>query len=142
MHAFMILAQNGGEDAAAGLCAGGCGCLFAIVYLAFLLIPIISAWKIFVKAGEPGWAALIPIYNIIIVLKIVDRPIWWLVLFLIPLVNFVAAVFICIDLAKKFGKDTLFGIGLLLLGIVFFPILAFGDAKYQGHGPIKEGFTL
>lgn len=140
MHAFMTLAQ--GEDAAGAACLGGCGCIGGIIWLALILIPIISAWKIFVKAGEPGWAAIIPIYNIIVLLKIVDRPIWWLVLFLIPIANFVAAVFVCIDLAKKFGKDTLFGVGLLLLGIVFFPILAFGDAKYQGHGPIKEGFTL
>lgn len=104
-----------------------------IFYVAVIVLMIASFWKIFEKAGQPGWAAIVPIYNIIILLKIVDKPVWWIVLFFIPIVNFVISILLNIELAKKFGKDTGFAVGLILLGIVFFPILAFGDAQYQGQ---------
>ena len=93
---------------------------------------IVSLWKVFVKAGKPGWAAIIPIYNVIVLLEICGRPIWWVILLLIPCVNIVVAVFVMIDLAKSFGKDALFGIGLWLLGFIFFPILGFGSSQYRG----------
>jgi uncharacterized membrane protein YoaK (UPF0700 family) len=93
---------------------------------------IVSGWTIFTKANKPGWASLIPIYNILIGLEIVDRPWWWLLLLLIPVANLVFAVILCIDLAKAFGQGAAFGIGLLLLGFIFYPILAFGDAQYLG----------
>ena len=93
---------------------------------------IASLWKVFTKAGEPGWAAIIPIYNTIVMLKIVGRPLWWLVLMLIPLVSLVIGIIVCIDLAKSFGKGAGFGIGIILLGFIFVPILAFGDARYVG----------
>jgi hypothetical protein len=96
------------------------------------LLLVVSMWKIYTKANEPGWASLIPIYNIIVWCKIVGRPAWWFVLLLIPCVNFVILIMLCIDLAKSFGKSAGFGIGLVLLGIVFFPILAFGSAQYVG----------
>jgi hypothetical protein len=89
-------------------------------------------WKVFTKAGQPGWASIIPIYNIYIWCKIVGRPWWWILLMLIPFVNFIVAIILCIDLAKSFGKGVGFGIGLALLGIIFFPILGFGSAQYQG----------
>ena len=92
----------------------------------------VSMWKIFVKAGQPGWAAIIPIYNAYILTKIVGRPWWWLLLMLIPFVNIVIAIILAIDLAKSFGKGGGFAVGLILLGFVFYPILAFGDARYQG----------
>ncbi|AFM03079.1 hypothetical protein Fleli_0615 [Bernardetia litoralis DSM 6794] len=112
----------------------GIGIVGGIIYLAIIILMIASFWKIFEKAGKPGWASLIPIYNIIVILEIVNKPIWWVVLFLIPIVNIVIAIIVYIELAKAFGKDTGFGIGLVLLGIVFFPMLAFGDAQYQGAG--------
>ena len=96
------------------------------------LLLIVAMWKVFTKAGQPGWASIIPIYNIYIWCKIVGRPWWWILLMLIPFVNFIICIILCIDLAKSFGKGVGFGIGLALLGIIFFPILGFGSAQYQG----------
>jgi uncharacterized membrane protein YhaH (DUF805 family) len=67
-----------------------------------------------------------------VLLKIVGRPGWWLILLLIPLVNFIVAIVIHVDLAKSFGKGVGFGLGLTFLGIIFYPLLGFGDAQYQG----------
>lgn len=103
-----------------------------IAYVAFLIFMIATGWKIFEKAGKPGWAVLVPIYNIVVFLEIVKKPIWWIILFLIPIVNFVIMIMLYIELAKVFGKDTGFAVGLILLGFIFMPILAFGDAKYIG----------
>ncbi|TVQ98154.1 MAG: signal peptidase I [Deltaproteobacteria bacterium] len=105
--------------------------LFGIIYLGIIVAMIAGLWKVFVKAGKPGWAVLVPIYNIIVLLEIAGRPIWWIVLFVIPVANLVAAVLISIDIARGFGKDTGYGIGLLLLPFVFYPLLGFGDAQYQ-----------
>lgn len=102
------------------------------VELAIVVIVIAGLWKVFVKAGKPGWAAIVPIYNIIVILEIVGKPLWWILLFLIPIVNLVMAILVCIELAKCFGKGAGFGIGLALLGFIFFPILGFSDAQYQG----------
>ncbi len=103
-----------------------------------MILPIILAvffiivgWKIFTKAGKPGWAVIIPIYNIIVMLEIVNRPIWWIILYLIPGVNAIVGIIVMIDLAKSFGKSVGFAVGMIFLGIIFFPILAFGDAQYQ-----------
>lgn len=87
------------------------------------------------KAGKPGWAAIIPIYNIIVLLQIADKPLWWIILFLIPLVNLIMAILVSIAVAEKFGKGAGFGVGLALLGLFFYPILGFGDAQYQGAKP-------
>jgi hypothetical protein len=108
------------------------GGLFGIVMVAVFAVMIASMWKVFVKAGQPGWAALVPVYNLVTLLKITGKPLWWLALFCVPFANFVVIVLIMINLAKSFGKGTGFGLGLLFLGVVFFPILAFGDARYQG----------
>jgi len=107
------------------------GAIGGILYLAVIVLLIVSMWKIFVKAGQPGWASIIPIYNLIVLLQIVRKPIWWIVLMLIPIVNFIIFIILSIELAKVFGKSTGFGVGLALLGFVFFPILAFSDATYQ-----------
>jgi hypothetical protein len=108
------------------------GPVFWIFYLAFTILILAAWWKIFTKAGQPGWACIIPIYNLYIWCKIVGRPWWWILLMLIPLVNFIIAIILLIDLAKSFGKGVGFGIGLLLLPFIFFPILGFGSAQYQG----------
>ena len=100
--------------------------------LLIALLIIVAMWKVFTKAGQPGWASIIPIYNLYIWCKIVGRPAWWIILMLIPFVNFIVGIILCIDLAKSFGKGAGFGIGLALLGIIFFPILGFGSAQYQG----------
>ena len=103
------------------------------VTLVILLIVIISNWKIFKKAGKPGWASIVPLYNVIVLLEIVGRPIWWIVLMLIPFVNIIASIIVTIDLAKSFGKSTAFAIfGLLIFSLIGYPMLAFGSAKYVG----------
>lgn len=110
---------------------GGIGAIIAmIIYLAIIVVVIAGMWKVFAKAGEPGWACLVPIYNAIVLLKIAGKPLWWIVLFVIPLANLVAAILLSLAIAERFGKGAGFGIGLALLGFVFYPILGFGDAEY------------
>ena len=119
-----------------GAAVGGLAALFSgvfmLVMLAFVAIMIASMWKVFTKAGQPGWAAIVPIYNIIVMLQIVGKPIWWVLLCMIPFVNFVILLLVFMDLAKSFGQSAGFGIGLLFLGFIFFPILGFGSARYIG----------
>ncbi len=105
---------------------------FLLCILAIAIVVIVSLWKVYTKAGQPGWAAIIPIYNVIVLLQIVGRPLWWIVLFLIPLVNIIFGILVYIDLAKSFGKSAGFAFGLMFLCFIFFPILAFGDARYLG----------
>ena len=111
---------------------GGAGVVGSLIYLILAVLLIASLWKVFTKAGKPGWAAIVPIYNLIVLFQIVGRPWWWLLLMLIPFVNFIIAIIVYIDLAKSFGKGVGFGIGLLFLSFIFLPILAFGDAQYVG----------
>lgn len=105
---------------------------FLIIYFAVIVLLIASMWGVFAKAGKPGWAALIPIYNLIVLLEIVGKPWWWLLLMMIPLLNIVFGVWTYNLLSKSFGKSEGFTVGLILLSFIFLPILAFGDAKYQG----------
>ena len=112
--------------------AGAGAAIGLLVPLALGILMIVSLWKVFTKAGKPGWASIIPIYNMIVLLEIVGKPVWWIILMMIPLVNFIVVVLVFLELARRFGKSELFGVGLLLLGVVFFPILAFGDARYRG----------
>ena len=111
------------------------GPVFWICWSAFVILMIAAMWKVFSKAGQPGWAALIPIVNVYFLCKVAGRPGWWLILMLIPLVNFIILIILDIDVAKNFGKGVGFGIGLLLLPFIFFPILGFGSAQYQGAPP-------
>lgn len=96
------------------------------------LFFIAVMWKIYSKAGQPGWACIIPIYSALVLFKIIGKPWWWLLLMLIPGVNIVFAIWSINLLSKSFGKGTGFTIGLLFLSIFFYPILAFGSAKYVG----------
>jgi len=106
------------------------GPVFWICYTVYAILIIAAWWKIFSKAGQPGWAAIIPIYNWIVWCKIVGRPAWWVLLLLICFPIFF--IILSIDLAKSFGKGVGFAIGLILLSVIFFPILGFGSATYQG----------
>jgi hypothetical protein len=110
--------------------------VFAFVYLAIFVLVLISFWKIFTKAGKPGWAAIIPIYNLVVWLEIINRPVWWIILLLIPFVNIIFAIIIVHRLSRSFGQGTGFTILLLLLGFIGYPLLAFGDYKYVG--PLKD----
>lgn len=116
--------------------AAGLGAFMLVLFfswLAILAVMVIAYWKIFTKAGKPGWASIIPIYNTYVLLQIAGRPVWWLLLMLIPFVNIVVWLFVALDIAKAFGKDELFAVLLLWF---FTPIgaliLAFGDATYHG----------
>src|SRR5437660_912103 len=122
---------------AAGTPHPALGCQLRFRTLLFALLIIVAMWKVFTKAGQPGWASIIPIYNLYIWCKIVGRPWWWILLMLIPFVNFIVAIILCIDMAKSFGKGAGFGIGLALLGIIFWPILGFSSAQYQGAAAAK-----
>jgi len=107
-------------------------CIFGLLSLAVLVLMIVSAWKVFVKAGRAGWEGIIPYYNLYVLTVITGLEIIWFILTFIPLVQIVAGFKISITLAQKFGKGTGFGVGLALLPVIFLPILAFGDAKYFG----------
>jgi hypothetical protein len=93
---------------------------------------IIAHWRVYEKAGQPGWACIIPIYNIYIMTKIVGKPSWWVLMMFIPGINIVFIIWLTNMISKSFGKDEGFTIGLLLLGIIFWPILGYGDAVYLG----------
>lgn len=103
-----------------------------IIELIVAILFIICYWKIFTKAGKPGWAAIIPIYNIIVLLEIIGKPWWWLILLLIPFVNIIFMIWMINLLSKSFGQGVGFTIGLIILSIIFLPILAFGGASYKG----------
>lgn len=121
-----LLAQEGG---------GLGGIIPLIVTLVLMIVILAGAWKTFEKAGQPGWGILIPFYNVILMLNIAQKPLWWILLLFVPLVNIIIAIIIAIDIAKNFGKGTGFGLGLAFLGFIFYPILGFGDAQYN---PIDE----
>jgi len=116
----------------------GLGIGFIAIMLFIVVFMIVSMWKIYEKAGQPGWASIVPIYNIIIYIKIIKKPMWWIIMFLIPVVNYVFLIWSVNLLSKRFGKDVGFTIGLLLLGFVFYPILAFGDAKYEDDQTVSS----
>ncbi len=102
-----------------------------IVPLAVAVFIIAAWWTVFTKAGQPGWGAIIPIYNVYLMCKVGGKPGWWVILFFIPLVNIVMAFVVMIGVAKNFGKGAGFGVGIVLLQVIFVPILGFGSATYQ-----------
>ena len=104
-----------------------------IVYAVVVVLGIIAMWRVFTKAGRPGWAAIIPIYNTYTLIKVAGYSGWFLLLLLIPVVNIVILVVISLGVAKNFGKSGVFGfIGLFLFSIIGYLILAFGSAQYVG----------
>lgn len=111
---------------------------YLVIVIPIVLIAIVAVWRVFTKAGQPGWAVLIPFYNLYVYSQVVKRPGWWMLLYfasIIPVVGSLAVLFVSIidnlRLAKLFGKSSGFGVGIILLGVVFLPILAFGDADYD-----------
>jgi hypothetical protein len=125
-----IILQN---DDGSGILAALFGGLYMICMSIFIIILIAAMWKVYTKAGKPGWASIIPFYNIWVLLEIIGRPGWWLILFFIPFVNFIIAIIVSIDLAKSFGKSAAYGIVLLFFfNVIGYLMLGFGDAKYQG----------
>jgi hypothetical protein len=111
--------------------SGGAGGLL-ILYLALYAIYGLALYGVFKKAGKPGWAGFVPIYNLIVLLEVVGRPLWWIILYLIPIVNIVILIIVYNDLSKSFGKGVGFTLGLIFLSIIFLLILGFGSATYRG----------
>ncbi|MHA1941311.1 MAG: DUF5684 domain-containing protein [Candidatus Hodarchaeales archaeon] len=111
--------------------AGVGGIVALILPLAIMIAMIVAMWKVFTKAGQPGWAILIPIYNLYVLLKIAGKPGWWLILLLIPIVGLIVGIIALAGLASNFGKGTGFVVGLIILPFVFYPILGFGSAQYS-----------
>lgn len=107
---------------------------FLMIYIPILLLVFASQWKVYSKAGQPGWASIVPIYNMIVLCEIIEKPKWWVILLLIPYVNIVFLIWSWNRLALRFGKSSGFTIGLVFLPIIFWPILAFGSSTYQQLG--------
>lgn len=116
--------------------------ILIILALALVVFLIAAMWKVFEKAGQPGWAAIVPIYNYYIMTKIAEKPGWWTILMIIPYVNIVFIIWAWNRIVKRFGKDEGFTVGVVLLGFVFIPILGFGDAQYTGTGMDGESDEL
>ena len=129
MDHVVTLAQQGGSG---GVTAGIGAMVFLVIYLAIIVLVIAGVWKPFSKAGQPGWAAIIPIFNVYIMLKVAGRPGWWLILFLIPVVNFIVAIILYNDISKSFGHGILMTLGLIFLSPIAFCIIGFGSSQYQG----------
>ena len=101
--------------------------VYSIIELVLLVVVIVSLWKVFTKAGQPGWAAIIPIYNGCVLAEIGGKEMWWGLLLLVPFVNFIILLLISLGVAEQFGKGAGFGVGLFFLPFIFYPILAFTD---------------
>ena len=101
------------------------------VTVALTVVIFAGFWKMFEKAGEPGWAGIIPIYNLYVLVRISGNTWWWFALFFVPVINFFATAKVSIDVAGKFDKGVLFGLGLTFLSFIFYPVLGFGDYQYQ-----------
>jgi hypothetical protein len=122
-------------DSGSNAAASAMSSLLMVALLAVLALLIASMWRIYTKAGQPGWSAIVPFYNIYVLMKIIGRPGWWLLLFFLPVVSLIVSVVTALDLAKVFGKDSVFGVvGLWLFSFVGYPMLAFGNATYVGPG--------
>ncbi len=121
------------QDDAGGIVALLFSGVGMICWLIVIVLVFAGLWKTFEKAGRPGWAGIIPIYNIYVLMEINGRPGWWVLLFFVPFVNFVMPIIMGLDTAKSFGKDALYGILLLwIFAPIGFLILGFSDAQYVG----------
>ncbi len=116
----------------------GMAMAISLISLVIGILTIIANWKIFTKAGQAGWKCLIPIYNLVILFRIAGISPWWILAYLatfIPVVGWVVSlalsIYLMVNLAKAFGKEGGFAVGLILLNTIFMMILAFGDAEYQ-----------
>jgi hypothetical protein len=143
--AIGLLAQMRANPNADAMSAAAGGFLF-LIYFGFILLQVVGTiagmWAVFVKAGEPGWAALVPIYNAVVLCRVAGMPVWWVILMCIPCVNIVTglvfSIMVSINLAKRFSVGGGFVVGLILLPFIFYPILGFGSAEYEGRSRRKR----
>jgi len=101
------------------------------ISLLLCIIWLVGMWKVFTKAGEPGWAALIPFYNLWVLVRIAGKPWWWFVGLFIPLANLVVLLLLCLGIARNFGQPVIFGVALFFLPFIFYMILGFGEMRYR-----------
>ncbi len=101
------------------------------IALLLCIIWFVGMWRVFEKAGEPGWAALIPFYNLWVMVRMGGKPWWWFFMFLIPLVNLVFLLLLSLAMAKKFDQPVIFGIALFLFPFIFYMIIGFSDMRYR-----------
>lgn len=123
LHAVLL-------DQASGSSSGSL--IANIVSLVVVVLLIAAYWRIFSKAGQPGWAAIIPIYSTFVLLRVVGRPWWWFIMLLIPVVNIIFIIILVNDLSKSFGHGIGYTLGLLFLSLIFIPVLGFGGSQYAG----------
>jgi hypothetical protein len=107
------------------------GCILSVIWLGFVVLIAAAMWKVFEKAGKPGWACLVPIYNCYVLCRIAGKPGWWLVLLLIPLVNLVIVILIYHEISKAFGYGAGMTLMMFFLPFVAYPVLGFGEASYS-----------
>ena len=137
--AMLALAR---DAEAAGILTAVCCCYGTPILLSLVLniLMIAGQWAAFDKAGQPGWAAIIPIYNLIVWAEIAKKEAWWGLLLMVPIANLVFMFMLNIEVAKQFGKDVGYGVGLTLLPFVFWPMLGFGKSRYGGNAyvPVRQ----
>ncbi|MEI6326642.1 MAG: DUF5684 domain-containing protein [Candidatus Roizmanbacteria bacterium] len=131
-----------GPSAAGAQAATAGASVFGFFYFALVVLMIVTMWRIFTKAGRPGWHCLIPIYSTVVLLRIVGKPGWWFLLIFVPLVNIIIVLIMHDALSKSFGKSTAFTLGLIFVPFITLPILAFGGAKYIGPGGMPMTLTV
>jgi len=136
MEDSMLYNTTTGDDTAALIVMGP----MMLFYAALAIVMVVAMWKVFTKAGKPGWAAIIPIYNSMVLAEIVGRPGWVGLLNLIPFINIYISIILALDLAKAFGKDVVFGVLTIFFPFVMYPILGFGSSRYVG--PAVQGITI
>jgi len=105
--------------------------ILVLLWISVIAFVIVSHWKVFEKAGQPGWACIIPIYNVIVMLKIANKPTWWLAMFFIPIANIVFLIMMLNRISLSFGKSSGFTVGLIFLSFIFWGILAFDKSEYK-----------
>jgi len=131
---MFILAQTTANSS-----ASVAGSIFGLlVWLVVTVLLVVALWKIFVKAGQPGWASLIPIYNTVVMLRMTGHSGWWFLGMLVPFLNFFVIIRLIFNLASVFGRSVSFGFGLLFLSPIFIMVLAFGKSRYVGPTPARD----
>lgn len=120
----------------------GVGVVSWIISMAICVVMIIAMWKIFKKAGKNGWEAIVPVYNIIVMLEISNIPVWQIVFYFIPFANIYIMFKQYIELAKKFGKSSGFGVLTAFFPFICLPILGFGSASYEGTATTESNTSI
>jgi len=110
---------------------------YGVIEFLFFLSIAVAAWMVFIKAGKPGWGALVPFYNFYLLLQIAGKPVYWVLLLFVPVVNIFIVAATHFALAERFGQSRAFGWGLVFLPHIFYMIIGYGDAEYQGDDDLN-----